>query len=52
MENLSFINYMLVLFCISIICSLLVLLTFILGEYIVTKFRRKKRKTVWDLGEK
>ena len=52
MEDVSFLTYFGVALLVSLLCSGTLLVLFLMGEYISKLINKRKRKSVWDLGEK
>ena len=52
MEEVSFLTYFGVALLVSLVCSGVLLVVFLMGEYISKLICKRKRKSVWDLGEK
>ena len=52
MEEVSFLTYFGVALLVSLVCSGALLVVFLMGEYISNLICKRKRKSVWDLGEK
>ena len=52
MEEVSFLTYFGVTILVSLLCVGTLLVVFLMGEYISKLIRKRKRKSVWDFGEK
>jgi len=52
MDETSFATYFGVTILISLLCGGVLLVMFLMSEYISKLIRRKKKKSFWDFGEK
>ena len=52
MTAVSFTVYLLATFVVAFLCTGVLVLMFMLSDYITTKRERKKRKSVWDFWDK
>ena len=52
MNGVTFTVYLLASFVIAFLCTAVLVLMFMISDYIATKRERKKRKSVWDFGDK
>jgi hypothetical protein len=52
MDETSFATYFGVTILVSLLCGGVLLVMFLMSEYISKFIRRKKKKSFWDFGEK
>jgi len=52
MDERSFATYFGVTILVSLLCGGVLLVMFLMSEYISKLIRRKKKKSFWDFGEK
>jgi len=52
MNEVTFTVYLLATFVVAFLCTGVLVLMFMLSDYIATRRERKKRKSVWDFGDK
>jgi hypothetical protein len=52
MDETSFATYFGVTILVSLLCGGVLLVMFLMSEYISKLIRRKKKKSFWDFGEK
>ena len=52
MDEPSFATYFGVTILVSLLCGGVLLVMFLMSEYISKLIRRKKKKSFWDFGEK
>ena len=51
MNGVTFTVYLLATFVVAFLCTGVLVLMFMLSDYIVTRRERKKRKSIWDFGD-
>tara|TARA_A100000172_G_scaffold71133_1_gene51633 strand:- start:2134 stop:2295 length:162 start_codon:yes stop_codon:yes gene_type:complete len=52
MNEVSFTVYLLATFVVAFACTGVLVLMFMISDYIATRRDRKKRKSVWNFGDK
>ena len=52
MNGVTFTVYLLATFVVAFLCTGVLVLMFMLSDYIATRRERKKRKSVWDFEDK
>ena len=52
MNGVTFTVYLLASFVVAFLCTGVLVLMFMISDYIATRRERKKRKSVWDFEDK